>query len=315
MGIKIINGGLMTTVQDRGRFGYQCSGFAPSGVMDERSLAIANLLLGQDEGEAALETTLMGPEILFEEENLFVVTGGDQQPTLNGTAIPMYQVVHAAKGDVLKFGMAKEGVRAYIAFAGGLDIPVVMGSRSTNLKCGIGGMEGRKLIPGDQIGFRVPKSTLPGLEKRKVDIHDFSGHAVTLRVVFGPQEDAFTEEGIRTFLNSEYKVNLASDRMGYRLDGPAIAYHDTVDIISDGIAPGSIQVPSAGTPIIMMADRQTTGGYAKIATVIGVDLPKLAQRMPGDAVRFQKVTIQEAQKLYRAEQRWRQKLKKSFGDR
>jgi biotin-dependent carboxylase-like uncharacterized protein len=314
MGIKIINGGLLTTVQDGGRFGWQCSGFGTSGVMDERSFALANLLLGQDEGEAVLEATLMGPELLFEEDNLFVVTGGDLQPTLNGTPLPLYQVVKAQVGDILKFGMAKEGVRAYIAFAGGLDIPVVMGSRSTNLKCGIGGLEGRKLQVGDRIGFRAPKTTLPGLEKRKLEVREFMGHTVTLRVVLGPQEDAFTEEGIRTFLSSEYKVNLSSDRMGYRLDGPTIAYHDTVDIISDGIAPGSVQVPSGGTPIIMMADRQTTGGYAKIATVIGVDLPGLAQRMPGDTVRFQKVTVQEAQKLHRLEQKERKKLKRRLGD-
>jgi biotin-dependent carboxylase-like uncharacterized protein len=278
--------------------------------MDERSYEIAGILLGWEKEEAVLEATLMGPELFFEEDHLFVVTGGDFGPTLNGETVPMYQVLLAHRGDILKLGMAKEGVRAYIAFAGGLDVPEVMGSRSTNLKCGIGGFCGRALRSGDVIAFREPKTTLPNLHKRRKDIREYSSRDITVRVVMGPQDDYFTEEGIRIFLGSEYKVKAESDRMGYRFAGPQVACRECVDIISDGIAPGSIQVTPDGTPIVMMADRQTTGGYAKIATVVSVDLPKLAQRRPGDTVHFQKVTVQEAQKLHRREMRERRKMRR-----
>jgi biotin-dependent carboxylase-like uncharacterized protein len=187
-----------------------------------------------------------------------------------------------------------------------------MGSRSTNLKCGIGGLNGRKLQSGDRIGFRAPKTTLPNMYKRSRTIREFASHQITLRVVMGPQDDYFTQAGIDTFLNSTYKVSLSSDRMGYRLEGAAIQAKDGVDIISDGIAPGSIQIPSNGMPIIMMADRQTTGGYAKIATVVSVDLPSLAQRMPGDEIHFERITIKEAQKLQRRQQREWNRLQRSL---
>lgn len=303
MGIRLINGGLLTTVQDAGRKGHQSSGFGVSGVMDQRSYQIANMLLSNDPEEAVLEATVMGPEILFLEDNLFAVTGGDFEPTLDGKQIDNYTVYLGRKGSVLKLSFAKEGARAYIAFAGGLDIPVVMGSRSTNLKCKIGGYQGRKLEAGDEIAFRAPVTELPNMYKRYEKIREFSEKEITLRVVLGPQEDYFTEEGIHTFFNSPYKVGQESDRMGFRLEGEAIASKNGVDIISDGIAPGSIQVPASGMPIIMMADRQTTGGYAKIATVITTDLPKLAQSMPGTVVHFQQVTVEEAQKIRKKENR------------
>lgn len=301
MSIRIINGGLLTTVQDAGRTGYQRSGFGVSGVMDQRSYQIANMLLSNDPAEAVLEATVMGPEILFQEDNLFVVTGGDFAPALDGQLIDNYKVYLGRKGSVLKLSFAREGARAYIAFAGGLDIPVVMGSRSTNLKCKIGGYQGRKLEAGDIIAFRSPAVELPNMYKRYEKIREFSEKEITLRVVPGPQEDYFTEEGLHTFFNSTYQVGQESDRMGYRLEGEAITARNGVDIISDGIAPGSIQIPASGTPIIMMADRQTTGGYAKIATVITTDLPKLAQSMPGTKIHFKQVTVEEAQKLRRKE--------------
>lgn len=303
MGIKILQGGALTTIQDAGRIGYQNAGFSVSGVMDYRSFRMANMLLGNGENEAALEVSLMGPIITFTEDNTFAITGGDFSPTLNNKEIDLYAAIPAKKGDTLKLGLAKEGARAYIAFAGGMDIPVVMGSKSTNLKCRIGGYEGRKLEPGDEIAFSNPKPELINMYKRYEHIREFQEKDITLRVVLGPQIDYFSKDGIRTFLDSEYTVSEEYDRMGCRLKGPAIASKNGVDIISDGIALGSIQIPTSGTPIIMMADRQTTGGYAKIATVIHVDIPKLAQRTPGNRIRFQEVTVEEAAKLYKKEER------------
>lgn len=303
MGIKILQGGALTTVQDAGRIGYQNAGFSVSGVMDHRSFRMANMLLGNEENEAVLEVSLMGPAITFTEDNTFAITGGDFSATLNGKEIALYAAIPAKKGDTLKLGLAKEGARAYIAFAGGMDVPVVMGSKSTNLKCRIGGYKGRKLEPGDEIAFTNSKPELINMYKRYERVREFQEKDITLRVVLGPQIEYFSEEGIQTFLESEYTVSEEYDRMGCRLKGPAIASKNGVDIISDGIALGSIQIPTSGTPIIMMADRQTTGGYAKIATVIHVDIPKLAQRTPGNKIRFQEVTVEEAAKLYKKEER------------
>ncbi len=303
MGIKILQGGALTTVQDAGRIGYQNAGFSVSGVMDYRSFRMANMLLGNEESEAVLEVSLMGPTLTFMENNTFAIAGGDFSPTLNNKEIDLYAAIPAKKGDTLKLGLVKEGARAYIAFAGGMDVPLVMGSKSTNLKCGIGGYKGRKLEAGDEIGFVNPKANLINMYKRYEHVREYQEKDITLRVILGPQIDYFAEEGIRTFLESEYTVSDEYDRMGCRLKGPVIASKNGVDIISDGIALGSIQIPTSGTPIIMMADRQTTGGYAKIATVIHVDIPKLAQRTPGNKIRFQEVTVEEAAKLYKKEER------------
>ena len=198
---------------------------------------------------------------------------------------------------ILTFGGARTGTRGYIAFSSYLDVPVVMGSRSTNIKCQIGGYKGRKLEDEDYIAFRAKRRYLPYYLSRSLDLDEFDQEKITLRVVMGPQEKMFTKEGRETFLNSEYTVTSEFDRMGCRLEGPFIAYKTTSDIISDGIAFGSVQVPSHGKPIILLADRQTTGGYAKIATVVSVDIPKLVQRKTEQKVRFQAVSVEEAQKL------------------
>ena len=232
---------------------------------------------------------------------MIAITGGDLGPTLDGKAVPNYQAVAVKSGQVLKFTAPKTGCRAFIAFAGGLDIPVTMGSRSTYMKAKIGGFQGRKLEKGDQIGFRAPVDTLPHMEDRALRPEFAPKPVYTLRVVLGPQDDAFTDAGIDTFLSGTYTVTPEFDRMGCRLDGPVIAHKDGGDIISDGIAFGAIQVPSAGTPIIMLGDRQTTGGYTKIATVITADFRTLAQLKAGDKVQFVKVPVEYAQGLLLAQ--------------
>lgn len=310
MGIRILKGGMLTTVQDLGRTGYQSQGFSVAGVMDVRSFKIANLLLDNPENEAVLEFTLIGPTLEFTSATIIAITGGDFQPTINGEPAPIYTAIYMNKGDVLKFGSARTGSRGYIAFSSYLDIPVVMGSRCTNMKSKIGGFKGRKLRAGDYINFRIKRRYLPFFLSRKLEPENFDQDSVTLRVVMGPQDSRFSKQGIETFLTSEYKVTSEFDRMGCRLDGAYIAPKESSDIISDGIAFGSIQVPAHGKPIILLADRQTTGGYAKIATVASVDIPKIVQRKTDHKIRFKEITVQEAQELYKKEMAELDKMRK-----
>ena len=295
MSITVLNPGLLTTVQDQGRIGYQQFGVSVSGVMDPRSASLANILVGNDEKEAVLECTMMGPHLQFNQANCIAITGGDLMPTLDGKPIPNYTAVKVEAGQVLKFTMPKTGCRAFIAFAGGLDIPEVMGSRSTYMKAKIGGVEGRKLAKDDVIGFRAPKAELKNMNFRSMASEFVPRKEYTVRVVLGPQDDYFTDAGIQTFLSEVYSVTAEFDRMGCRLEGAVIQHKEGGDIISDGIAFGAIQVPSSGQPIIMLGDRQTTGGYTKIANVISADFRILAQLKQGDKVRFEMVSVKAAQ--------------------
>ena len=295
MSITVLNPGLLTTVQDMGRVGYQQFGVSVSGVMDPRATSIANILVGNDEGEAVLECTMLGPQLRFDAPNCIAITGGDLGPTLDGKPIPNYCAVSVEAGQVLRFTGPKTGCRAFIAFAGGLDIPVVMGSRSTYMKAKIGGLEGRKLAKDDVISFRAPRTQLKNMKDRNLYPEFVPREVYTVRVVMGPQDDAFTDAGVKTFLSETYTVTPEFDRMGCRLEGAVIEHKESGDIISDGIAFGAIQVPSAGKPIIMLADRQTTGGYTKIANVITADFRLIGQLKAGDKVRFEKVSIAHAQ--------------------
>ena len=295
MSFTVLSPGLLTTVQDMGRVGYQQFGVSVSGVMDPRAVSIANILTGNDEGEAVLECTILGPSLRFNQGICIAITGGDLGPTLDGHPIPNYSAVKVDAGQTLSFTGLKTGCRCFIAFAGGLDIPQVMGSRSTYLRAKIGGLKGRKLEKGDVISFRNPHASLKNLEGRTLYPEFVPRSIYTMRVVLGPQEDAFTSVGLKTFLSQVYTVTVEFDRMGCRLDGPVIEHKAAADIISDGVAMGAIQVPSAGKPIIMLADRQTTGGYTKIANVITADFRILGQLKAGDKVRFEQVSISHAQ--------------------
>lgn len=310
MGFRVIKGGMLTTVQDMGRTGYQSQGFNVGGVMDARSFCIANLLLDNPENEAVLECTLIGPTLEFTSDMIIAITGGDFRPELNDDPVPMYTAIYVSKGDVLKLGSARTGRSCYIAFSNYLQIPVVMGSRSTNLKCRIGGFKGRKLEDGDYIETRIKRRKyLPFFLSRTLPLHEFEESNVTIRVVMGPQEAMFTKKGLDSFLHSEYTVSSSFDRMGMRLEGAFIDTKHGSDIISDGIALGAIQVPAHGKPIILLADHQTAGGYAKIATVATVDLPKLVQRRIDDKIRFEKITVTEAQRLLKQEQNELQEMR------
>lgn len=297
--IKILKSGFFTTVQDEGRTGYQKFGMPVAGVMDSFSYRIANLLVGNSEREAVLEATFLGPELEFYEDMVFAVTGANMLPRLNGNAIPMWKGIRASKGDRLTLGGITSGIRSYIAFGGSINVEAVNNSKSTFVKSGIGGFKGRKLMDGDELEIKLNSDATPGMFMDPGYIPEFKGKN-KIRVVLGPQDDYFTEEGIHAFLNpTGYKITKEADRMGYRLEGEIIKHKDKADIISDGATFGSVQVPANGQSIILMADRQTTGGYTKIATVISTDLPVLAQMGTGNEIIFEKVKLEEAHKIYR----------------
>lgn len=308
---KVVDAGFLTTVQDLGRYGYQQYGVSVSGAMDHVAARLANILVGNDENEGLLEATMTGPKIKFLDDAVIAITGGNLQPEINGVTLKLNKRVAVNKGDILSFKGMKTGLRSYIAFAGGIDVPVVMGSKSTFLKAGIGGYEGRALKAGDILTAGICSGNSSGREAAE-NFYDYGIRKVELRVLLGPQEDAFTENGIETFLSSEFSVTNKSDRMGYTLEGEKIEHIHGADIISDGISMGSIQVPSSGNPIIMMADRQTTGGYTKIASVITADLPKLAQAKPGGVIVFKKSTIEEAHILLKDLEKRFDEVKEQF---
>lgn len=297
MNMTILSPGPLSTIQDVGRFGAMGMGFSPGGVMDSRSMQLANLLVGNAAGVGVVEMTMAGLTARFDCDCVIALTGADMCARLEEQMVKRYQAISVHAGDTLRMQTAQHGMRAYLAVAGGFDLPTVMGSMSTNLKCRLGGFHGRKLQRGDVLPLNQSLSlNEPG---KRLPIPEEYPEEVKLRVLLGPQEDAFTRQGLFTFLNETYTVTDQADRMGIRLSGAKIDSKSGVDIISDGIATGSIQIPASGTPIIMMADRQTTGGYAKIATVISADLPIAAQVRPGTRIRFAQVTEQEAVRLRR----------------
>lgn len=295
MQVIVENGGLLTTVQDLGRTGYERYGVPVSGAMDAPALEAANLLVGNAPGEAGLEITLLGPTLRFDTPAVLAVTGADLGLNRNGQEIPPGRAFSVRPGDVVAFSGPRAGCRAYLAFAGGLLLDEVLGSRSTTTRFSIGGYQGRRLQKGDTLPLRRSVETLPGMSRRVLPQELPAQEIHTVRVLMGPQEDRFTQEGLDTLLREIYTVSAESDRMGYRLDGPAIAHKTDGNIISDGIVTGSIQVPSDGKPILMLADHQTVGGYTKIATVITADLPILAQCRAGDRIRFSATDLETAQ--------------------
>lgn len=298
---RVVQPGALSTVQDQGRWGFQSIGLGPGGVLDRCASAQANWLLGNDPRAAVLEMTLMGATLEFLADSWAALTGADMGAKLNGQPAPRYRAFPVRQGDVLQLGFVTEGCRSYLAVWGGVAVPVVYGSRSTNLKCALGGFQGRALKAGDQLSAYVMAETEPRAAGRELAIPQFPKD-FTLRFIPGPQEDYFSKEARETFVSSVYQVSAQSDRMGCRLEGAALSPADPergMDIVSDGIALGGIQVSNQGQPIVLLADRQTTGGYAKIGTVLSCDLPKLAQALPGATVHFAEVSVEVGQAAYR----------------
>jgi biotin-dependent carboxylase-like uncharacterized protein len=295
--IRVVDPGPQTTVQDAGRAGQMRYGIPPSGPVDRASFVLANRLVGNPDGAGALEFTVMGPRLSVEAPCSIAVTGADAPLTVNDTPAAAWTTLRLAAGDVVRVGAARAGVRGYIAFAGGIDVPPVLGSRATYLRGRMGGMHGRALARDDRL--RLGAAPTP---RRRV-VPDAArpqwGGDIVLRVVLGPQADRFTDAGVATFLDSTYEVLPQSDRMGARLNGPRIGHARGHDIISDGIALGAVQVPGDGQPIVLLVDRQSTGGYTKIATVCSFDVARVGQAKPGHRVRFAAVDIASAHRLLR----------------
>ena len=284
--LTVIKPGMLTTIQDQGRIGYRSYGMPVSGVMDHYAATMANILAGNHSDAAVLEMTMLGGTFRFERDSYVAVCGADMQAKLNGEPVRNWSGFPVISGSELVFQYAVSGCRGYLAVYGGLDVPEVLGSRSTYIRAAIGGLDGRALKTGDcleilkTISCRSAARELPELY-----IPEYISE-ISLRVIFGPQKDLFTSAGVQTLLNSSFTVSARNDRMGILLEGPKVEHVTGPDIISDALCAGAIQVPGDGQPIIMMADCQTTGGYAKIGFVISTDLSKIAQAKAGDSISF-----------------------------
>ena len=294
--IEVLEPGLLTTVQDLGRYGHQRYGFSPAGAADPAALILGNRLVGNDPGAAALEITLLGPVLRFVEPAVFALTGADLGAMLEDRPVPVGTAVAAAAGQILHFRGGSRGCRAYLCVAGGIDVPPVLGSRSTDLLARLGGLEGRPLRAGDRLP--VGTATAGAVPGRRLRWTFAAEDPLELRVVLGPQRDHFPDEAIEALTSGTYEVLPASDRTGVRLRGPALA-RARREVLSEGQALGAVQVPPDGQPIVLLAGRATVGGYPKVGVVVTPDVARLAQARPGDRVRFRIVTPQEALRIYR----------------
>jgi antagonist of KipI len=290
---RVIKPGMLTSIQDLGRWGYQSRGVSVAGPMDAYSHRLANALAGNVVGAATLEVTLVGPELLFDDERVIGVAGAEFELTVNGQAVPANTAFAVRAGWHLRFGRRLRGTRAYVAMTGGIGVTPVLGSRATHLASRMGGLDGRSLEAGDRLPLGDPRSRSGldspgkvGVLRRSAGIRAVpDGHA-RLRVLPGPQDDYFGDEALRALQAGTYAVGQHSDRMGFRLEGAPLKHSRGADVISDATPMGALQVPASGLPILLMADRQTTGGYAKIATVITADLDLAGQLGPGDTISF-----------------------------
>ena len=296
--LVIRDAGPFTTVQDLGRPGYLRVGIPPSGPMDRGAFILANRLVGNADGAAALESTFSGPRVEFFDERLVAITGADMPVTLDGAAAPRWESFRVRAGGVLRLGAARWGVRCYLAVSGGIDAPPALGSRATYVRGQLGGLGGRTLEKGDALPLGCAGASRPARVTRE-RVPDYTIEP-DVRVVLGPQDDRFTPAGIAAFLEGPYEMLPQSDRMGARFRGPRIEHARGHDIVSDGVALGGIQVIGEGQPIVLLVDRQSTGGYTKIATVCSFDIGRVGQVKPGQRLRFRRVTVGEAHAILRS---------------
>lgn len=308
MGLKVLKPGLLTTIQDAGRYGYRKDGIIVSGAMDAHALKAGNMLVGNTAEEAGIECTLMGPFLLFEAGQLVAITGADLSAEVDGIPVPMWRPIYIDKGAILSFGQARSGCRTYLTVHGGFDLPKVLGSYSTYLRAGFGGFEGRALKTGDLIPFKSAAPDLkvgfnwslsPKMYQRPED--------EVIRVIKGPEFDEFHEKSIAAVLTEKFKISKEADRMGYRLEGAELKLKKKQEMLSSAVTFGTVQVTAEGNPIVLMADHQTTGGYPRILQVVSVDLGKLAQFQTGDFLSFEIITLAQAEALLiSAEQEFKQ---------
>lgn len=328
MSISVLNPGLLTTIQDFGRYGYQKYGVIVSGAMDTYAMRLANIVVGNDENEGILEITLIGPSLKLEKGTLFSITGANISPTIKGRKIPMGRPVYLKEDCILNFGPCLSGCRSYLAIAGGFDIPKVMESKSTYLRAEFGGFKGRTLRKGDMLNIGVKSLASDKIIKKIEEINqnsefvstswyirdsiaEFSNSAI-VRVFPDRQFNCISDESISKFFNSKFSIDNKSDRMGYRLNGEKIELKEKLEMISEEVSIGTIQIPPDGNPIILLADRQTAGGYPKIAHLASVDINKVVQLKPNDSVTFKQITLKDAEKLYFEREKYIRELKKSI---
>lgn len=310
MSILIHQPGMLCTIQDMGRKKYGKYGISISGAIDTFAHQIANRLVGNKEDQATLEITLSGWVGEFQSDHWIAITGGNLCPLIDGKEVPMWRPIWVRQGSTLVFKRVINGCRAYVAVSGGLDIDSVMESGSTYLRAGIGGLEGRSLQKNDIIHIQKSRLLLPSSIDQRTDsfysvrwsiAYSLLPHyhqSPVIRFISGRQWDDFTKQSQQLLCENEYQITPQSDRMGYRLQGAPLQLTQPHEYISEAVADGTIQVPVDGQPIVLMADRQTLGGYPKIGHVITVDLPLLAQLAPGDSLRFYRITLAQAQSLY-----------------
>ena len=300
-GLEVITPGLMTSVQDRGRFGFQALGISVSGALDPDGFDLANALAGNEAGTGALEIRMLGPTLEVTAESVTLALAGTgagiEVMSPEREMISACRSVTFRKGQVFRIGAIGDSAVCYLAVHGGFDLPDVYGSQSTCMSAGFGGFHGRILEKGDCLPLR--KAAAESVSQRILRRPPEPDSSPVIRVIAGPQDDYFSAAGIETFFGTGYTVSQAVNRMGMRLEGAAVAHEKGFNIASDGIVRGAIQVPGNGLPIILMADCQTTGGYPKIATVISTDMPKLGRMMPGADIRFEAVSVEEAEAVAR----------------
>jgi len=300
--IRVIKPGMMTTVQDAGRWGFQARGVPVGGPMDPCSHRIANALVGNPPDAAALEVTLLGPELEFEDERLVAIAGAEFDVSLDGRSVPLHAPFVVSSGAHLKFGARHRGARAYVAIGGGIATPPVLGSRATHVISAMGGLAGRALRAGDTLPL-LPSTRVQPAGVPTGRIVPLPERDAPVRVMAGPQRDCFSADALTRLESAPYTIRQDSDRMGFRLQGPVLTHTRGADIISDATPLGVLQVPASGQPILLMADRQTTGGYPKIATVISADIPIAGQLAPGDTIRFVVCTQRDAMAALIAQER------------
>ena len=307
--LEIMQPGIFSTVQDLGRKGYLASGIPPSGAMDKLALQLGNLLVKNARGEAGIEVTAVGPTIKFLEDTIIALTGGQFEPKLNGNAVRQWQTLLVKKGDILSIGKAVKGWRGYLCVSGGIEVPMVLGSKSTYTMGALGGFRGRPLRRGDVVQAGQAGDALPSLEGRRIKegIQAKLNDAKVLRVVMGPQDDYVADESIEAFLTGMYKVQAKANRVGYRFEGPKFGFKDIKkakdagsdpsNIVDDGNAIGAIQIPGGVEPICLAVDGVSMGGYVKIACLIAADMDRMAQLPIGAAMRFQAVSVEQARDI------------------
>lgn len=315
MSVRVLQAGLLSTVQDLGRVGHQHDGIPVAGAMDAIALRLANMLVGNDDGAAGIEMTLVGARLQFDAPALVAITGADVDARVDATRVPAGRAMHVPAGATLALGEAARGCRAYLAIAGGVNVPVVLGSRSTSLRGAFGGLGGRALRRNDVIPIGVP-TALSGrireglaLDRAPVAIATWGAssalvprysRAPAVRLLAGEHLEWLTSTSRDALFRAEFRVGAQSDRMGFRLEGTPLELTRPLEILSEAVAFGTLQLPPGGDPIMLMADRQTTGGYPRIGEVASIDRSLVAQLRPGDRLRFVPISLDDAQSLYLA---------------